>query len=132
MSPLKHGGQCAALCHETPAGLELDVSERIIRGVSMQPLLTGEFKLLAYLGDRPCTWHTSYQLSLRVYGRDDAAGRQLVWKYASTLRRKLAASQPCVIELCRRRGYSCQARVRVVAGEFDDHSAQLAQLAQHG
>jgi DNA-binding response OmpR family regulator len=129
MDPLKHRGQCAAVSYDAPAGLELDVSERIIRGVSMQPLLTGEFKLLAYLGDRPHTWHTSYQLSLRVYGREDAAGRQLVWKYASTLRRKLAASQPCVIELCRRRGYSCQARVRIVARESEDHPARSA---QHG
>ena len=93
--------------------LVLDTGERRIRGIEMPPLLSGEFKLLMYLGSRPCTWHSSYSLQVQVYQRDDAAGRQLVWKYASTLRQKLAAELPDLIELCRRRGYSCRSPVLV-------------------
>ncbi|MET0411048.1 MAG: helix-turn-helix domain-containing protein [Polyangiaceae bacterium] len=80
----------------------------------MPPLLTGELKLLSYLGGRACTWHSSYALSSRVYGRDDGSARQLVWKYASTLRKKLAKELPTLIELCHRRGYSCRQAVTTV------------------
>src|SRR5687767_4598494 len=48
--------------------LVLDTSERRIVGCDMQPLLTGELALLAYLGSRPYTWHTSHRLSQHVYG----------------------------------------------------------------
>ncbi len=94
-------------------GLQLDISERRIVGIEMPPLLTGELKLLSYLGHRPGSWHTSDELSLHVYGRSDAAARQLVWKYASTLRKKLVRELPALIELCHRRGYSCRDRVTV-------------------
>lgn len=95
--------------------LLLDPGERRIRDVEMQPLATGELKLLTYLGSCPGTWHTSGELALRVYARKDPAGRQLVWTYASSLRRKVARELPTLITLCRRRGYSCQEPVRVVA-----------------
>lgn len=94
--------------------LVLDVAERLIRGVAMPPLLTGELKLLCYLGLRPFTWHSSYVISVRVYEREDAAARQLVWKYASLLRKKLAPTLPELIELCRRRGYRCRATLTIV------------------
>jgi DNA-binding response OmpR family regulator len=103
---LSHPGECSPLI--------LDASERHIRGVDVPPLLKGEFKLLTYLGSRPCKWHTTRNLSLAVYERDDVAGKQLVWKYASTLRRKLSKELPTLIELCRKRGYSCR-RAIVVA-----------------
>lgn len=100
-------------------GFALDAGERRIVAIEMPPLLTGEFKLLSYLGSRPGTWHTSYSLAVRVYQRNDAAARQLVWKYASTLRKKLATSLPELIELCRRRGYRCRTPLTVVGGECD-------------
>ena len=99
--------------------LVLDASERRIRGIEMPPLLTGELKLLSYLGERACTWQSSYSLSSRVYGRDDGSARQLVWKYASTLRKKLAKELPTLIELCHRRGYSCRRTVTTVEPERD-------------
>jgi DNA-binding winged helix-turn-helix (wHTH) protein len=98
-----------------PLPLVLDGSERRIRGFDMLPLLRGELLLLRYLGGRPQTWHSSYSLAVRVYSREDATARQLVWKYASTLRKKLAVGAPGLIEVCRRRGYSC--RVPVVTVE---------------
>jgi hypothetical protein len=88
--------------------LLFDADERRIRGFDMAPLLSGEMALLCYLGRHPQTWHSSYQLCVHVYARDDAGARQLVWKYASTLRKKLARAAPELIEVCRRRGYSCR------------------------
>lgn len=104
--------------------LILDIGERRLQGVEMPPLLSGEFKLLSYLGSRPGIWHSSYELSVQVYQRDDAAGRQLVWKYASMLRKKLAGALPILIELCRRRGYCC--REPIVAMD----SEQLSELVR--
>jgi DNA-binding response OmpR family regulator len=106
--------------------LTLDESERRILGVTMPPLLTGEFKLLRYLGLHSRTWHSSYELSVSVYQREDAAARQLVWKYASTLRKKLALGLPELIELCRRRGYRCREHL-VIAGD-ERSAASSAQL----
>lgn len=94
--------------------------ERRIRDIEMPPLLTGELKLLAYLGSCPWTWHSSDDLALHVYARKDPAGRQLVWTYASSLRRKVARELPTLITLCRRRGYSCLEAVRVVTVEAPD------------
>lgn len=104
----------------------LDESERCIRGVVMPPLLMGEFKLLSYLGANSPTWYSSYKLSVFVYQRDDAAARQLVWKYASTLRKKLALVRPELIELCRRRGYRSRQRLRTVEGGGDSAFAEIA------
>jgi DNA-binding response OmpR family regulator len=100
--------------------LLLDPGERRILDVEMQPLATGELKLLIYLGSCPGTWHSSDELALRVYARKDPAGRQLVWTYASSLRRKVARELPTLITLCRRRGYSCLEPVRVVAVDAPD------------
>ena len=100
---------------EPASGLVLDSSERRLLGIEMPPLLTGEFRLLSFLGGSPRRWFSTYALSTRVYGRDDASARQLVWKYASTLRKKLANERPGLIELCRRRGYSCREAVTIVS-----------------
>jgi DNA-binding response OmpR family regulator len=100
--------------------LLLDTGERRIRDIEMPPLLTGELKLLTYLGSNPWTWHSTDDLAWAVYARKDPAGRQLVWTYASLLRRKIARELPHLIALCRRRGYSCQAPVRVVEGDAPD------------
>jgi hypothetical protein len=54
---------------------------------------------------------------VRVYQREDAAARQLVWKYASTLRKKLALGLPELIELCRRRGYRCRERLLILGDD---------------
>jgi len=62
--------------------------------------------LVRYLGSRPGTWHSSYKLALHVYQREDVCARQLVWKYMSTLRKKLAGAAPDLMAVCRRRGYS--------------------------
>jgi DNA-binding response OmpR family regulator len=83
----------------------------------MPPLLTGELKLLRYLGAHSQTWHSSHELSLSVYQRDDAAARQLVWKYASMLRKKLAPSLPELIEHCRRRGYRCREQLLIASAD---------------
>lgn len=92
----------------------LDRGQRRIRDIEMPALLTGELKLLAYLGSCPGTWHSSDDLAWEVYARKDPAGRQLVWTYASLLRRKVARQLPQLIALCRRRGYSCQETVKVL------------------
>lgn len=97
--------------------LTLDARSREISGVEMTPLLSGEFALLVYLGTQPFTWHSSRGLCIEVYRRRDEAARQLVWKYASTLRKKLASVAPALIGVCRRRGYSCRAQVVVVGSD---------------
>jgi DNA-binding response OmpR family regulator len=112
-----NAGEAVSVADASADHLVLDESERCIRGLVMTPLLGGEFKLLSYLGARSPTWHSSYELSVHVYHREDAAGRQLVWKYASTLRRKLVLAHPALIELCRRRGYRCRQHIVTVAGE---------------
>jgi DNA-binding response OmpR family regulator len=86
----------------------LDCGERKIEGIAMSPLLGGEFKLLKFLGTHSGKWHSCHVISVCVYGRDDLAAHQLVWKYVSTLRKKLAPALPDLIELCRRRGYRCR------------------------
>jgi DNA-binding response OmpR family regulator len=94
--------------------LVLVASERRLRGFEMTPLLSGELLLLRYLGSHPNTWHSSYRLSVQVYNRQDATGRQLVWKYASTLRKKLAAWAPGLIEMYRGRGYNCRMPIEML------------------
>jgi DNA-binding response OmpR family regulator len=93
----------------------LDADARCIRGIEMDPLLSGEFSLLAFLGSRPRVWHASRVLAASVYKRDDPAGVQLVWKYASTLRKKLRVALPGLLEVCRRRGYRCGIPLRIVS-----------------
>jgi DNA-binding response OmpR family regulator len=112
------GARVATDLNDSPEYLVLDESERCLLGVLMTPLLLGEFKLLSYLGERSPTWHSTYSLSVAVYQRTDATARQLVWKYASTLRKKLAATHPELIELCRRRGYRCRQHIRTSACEL--------------
>ena len=104
--------------HSRMIGCVLDVAEpapasavtprlapHILDGLS-----NGERGLLEFLAQRPGRWFSSFELAQQVYRRNDAAGRQLVWKYASTLRRKLDGSgQP--IRACRTRGYSCSTRI---------------------
>jgi DNA-binding response OmpR family regulator len=107
-----------------PIGSELlllDVGERRFRGVEMPPLLGGEFKLLMFLGCHSSQWHSSYALSVQVYGRQDARARQLVWTYASTLRSKLAIGLPTLIETCRKRGYRCRHPIVVVGNDMSCH-----------
>jgi DNA-binding response OmpR family regulator len=99
--------------------LVLDLRERRLRGVDMPQLLKGELLLLAFLGSRAFTWNPSQRLAALVYHREDRAGRQLVWKYASTLRKKLAPAAPGLIELCRLRGYRCRAQVAVLGLEVE-------------
>lgn len=88
-------------------GLVLNVRERVLAGVNMAPLLRGELELLAFLGGKSRRWFSSYELANYVYKRDDASARQLVWKYSSTLRRKLKTVGVEIFEVCRRRGYRC-------------------------
>jgi DNA-binding winged helix-turn-helix (wHTH) protein len=91
----------------------LEASSRRLVGVNAESLLSGEFALLAYLGASAQSWRSINRIAESVYGRTDPAARELVWKYASTLRRKLSASLPTLIETCRRRGYRCMAEVYV-------------------
>jgi DNA-binding response OmpR family regulator len=93
--------------------LLLDVSERRIQGVRMPALFTGEYRLLIHLGKHPGRWHSTRRLSMDVYQREDFSGRQLVWKYASTLRKKLKSELPELIQLCRRRGYACSVLIKL-------------------
>jgi DNA-binding response OmpR family regulator len=113
-------GRRAATLSNEPIGSELlllDIGERRFRGVEMEPLLGGELKLLMFLGCHSSQWHSSYALSVHVYGRQDARARQLVWTYTSTLRSKLAVALPTLIETCRRRGYRCRSPIVVVGNE---------------
>ncbi len=93
------------------ASLTLDASARVIVGLEMEPLVMGELRLLEFLGGCPRRWFSTQALATAVYGRSDAAGRQLVWKYASTLRRKLTRAGEQGFVVCRRRGYSFNKRV---------------------
>lgn len=116
-SPLPHFETVTSLV--SPAPLVLDLRERRLLGVEMPQLLKGELLLLAFLASRAFTWNPSQRLAALVYHREDPAGRQLVWKYASTLRKKLAPAAPGLIELCRLRGYRCRAQVSVRGVEVD-------------
>ena len=107
---------CGGRFAEPGSKLLLDASERRILGVEMAPLSSGEYALLVYLGARHKTWFTTTRLSAEVYGRNDPAGRELVWKYASTLRRKIAVGVPDLIHACRRRGYCCRRAVVMAPG----------------
>jgi hypothetical protein len=89
-------------------------------GVDMPRLLGGEFKLLVYLGRYSFEWHSCCRLCAEVYERDDAAARQLVWTYASTLRKKLAPALPALVETCRRLGYRCRSSITVVNEDASD------------
>jgi len=93
----------------------LNCSERKIEGIGMQPLLGGEFKLLKFLGSHSAKWHSCHVISINVFDRTDPAAHQLVWKYVSTLRKKLAPALPDLIELCRRRGYRCRVPIIIIA-----------------
>lgn len=112
--------------------IQLDANSRVLVGVSMPPLLTGELKLLRHIGSRPGIWHSARLLSQRVLERDDPAAIQLIWKYVSTLRSKVACAPLPLIETCRRRGYCCTAEVRVVRGDAGE--AELIQTTSrwHG
>ena len=99
-----------------PAFLWLDADERRLRGIDMKPLLTGESALLACLGSRPRVWHRSSNLAVSIFRRADRGGRQLVWKYASTLRMKLAPAMPELVIHCRRRGYCCLQPIILLPG----------------
>jgi DNA-binding response OmpR family regulator len=79
----------------------------------MAPLLRGEFKLLEFFGTHSGKWYSCQKLSVLVYDRDDPSARQLVWKYVSMLRKKLAPALPDLIEMCRRRGYRCRVPLSV-------------------
>ena len=107
------GSSAVPLC----STIMLDARRREISGLETVRLLSGEFALLAFLGTRPFTWHSSRGLCVNVYRRSDEAARQLVWKYTSTLRKKLAKVAPRVIDVCRRRGYSCRAQVVLVGAD---------------
>jgi DNA-binding response OmpR family regulator len=91
----------------------LDCSERTIEGLGMPPLLGGELKLLSFLGTHSGKWHSCHAISVNVYGREDPAAHQLVWKYVSMLRKKLAPALADPIELCRRRGYRCRIPITI-------------------
>ena len=52
--------------------------------------------------------HDAFAASDSHFGR-----RQLVWKYASTLRKKLENYLPDLIQRCRRRGYACSVLVKL-------------------
>jgi hypothetical protein len=91
--------------------LTLDERNRTLCGLPMESLSVGELRLLQFLSRQPQRWYSTRELSLRVYQRADAAGRMLVWKYASTLKKKVVAIPFPVIETCRRRGYRCLATI---------------------
>lgn len=114
--PRRPAPRCANSDGPTDGVLRLSERRRSLDGCTLSPLSNGEFSLLAFLGERPKLWFSSFQLARQVYGRTDAAGRQLVWKYASTLKKKLATSGQTLLVVSRNRGYACSARV-VVVGE---------------
>lgn len=96
---------CSGAFASLPLPLLLDHGARKLSGVDMPALLAGEFALLAFLGAHPRAWYKARALAESVYQRTDTAGSNLVWKYVSTLRRKLDGVYPGLIEVCRRRGY---------------------------
>jgi DNA-binding response OmpR family regulator len=116
MVGLWHDSDCHATSSEGDAMQDcyvLNCAERRLEGIGMPPLLGGELKLLRFLGTHSGKWHSCHAISVNVYDRDDPAAHQLVWKYVSTLRKKLAPGLPGMIELCRRRGYRCRVPITV-------------------
>jgi DNA-binding response OmpR family regulator len=101
------------------AELTLDCDARVVVELSMPALASGELRLLRYLGARPGHWFSSFQLALSVFQRSDAAARQLIWKYASTLRRKLLQAGEHSLQVSRSRGYSFAKRVICTLGELE-------------
>jgi hypothetical protein len=55
------------------------------------PLCSGEASLLRYLWLRRHGWTPTAQICREVFGRTDEAAAKLVWKYVSTLRKKLCS-----------------------------------------
>jgi DNA-binding response OmpR family regulator len=107
------GRVTSAELEATSKSFILNCTERTIEGIAMPPLLGGELKLLQFLGAHSARWHSCQMLSRLVYDRDDPTARQLVWKYVSMLRKKLAPSLPDLIEMCRRRGYRCRVPITI-------------------
>jgi hypothetical protein len=87
------------------SALVLDPVLRVFEGIDTQPLARGEVSMVLYLGSRVGVWHSSYKLAANVYQREDVCARQLVWKYMSTLRKKLGHNAVGLLSVCRRRGY---------------------------
>jgi hypothetical protein len=108
--------------------LVLDLAERRILASGAPPFLAGEILLLRYLGARPGLWHTTESLSERVYNRRDRGGRQLVWKYSSTLRQKIARFAPTLIRRCRRRGYCAESPIVVRDIDFDAVASEPSEV----
>jgi hypothetical protein len=100
---------------DSSAALILDSQLRTLRGYEMEPLVQGELVLLQFLGASALRWHSSYEIARQVYAREDAAARQLIWKYSSTARRKIRAAGLDVLQACRRRGYRCLCPILVEA-----------------
>jgi hypothetical protein len=93
--------------------LWLDQRNRRLMGVEAPLLAPGEMVLLRFLGMSPMRWYSCQELSKLVYERTDATAQQLVWKYASTLRKKLLAGGANVLEAGRGRGYRSTYRILV-------------------
>jgi hypothetical protein len=50
-----------------------------------------------------------------------------VWKYASTLRKKLLSDLPELIQLCRRRGYACSLLIKVSHPDDDEVTEEVCE-----
>jgi DNA-binding response OmpR family regulator len=79
-------------------------------------LTTGEWLLLRHLREFPERWQSVRQILRAAFGRDDPTGTELVWKYVSRLRRKLALI-PGAVESMPKRGYRLRPDLCVVLSE---------------
>jgi len=98
------------------AALTADFERRcLVTSGQCEDLSTGELEILRYLTRRQGQWVTTQAISRDVFRRSDPAALNLVWKYLSWLRRKLA-KHGCSLESARTKGY----RLRVFSGEPGD------------
>lgn len=76
-------------------------------------LSSGEWRIFGYLERAHGRWRSAYQVSREALSRYDPTGVPLVWKYVSTLKKKLSFV-PGVVESAPRRGYRLRPGLKVV------------------
>jgi len=87
------------------AGLSLDIEQAVLVTSSARlPIGNGELRLLRYLLERPRQWCSIGKICAEAFLRTDFAAHQLVWKYASVLRKKLSTERE-ILQNSRRLGY---------------------------
>jgi DNA-binding response OmpR family regulator len=86
-------------------GWSIETQQRLLTTpAGIAYLSSGEADIIRHLAGRRGIWTLAESMSQKLFNRTDRAGRELVWKYISDLRRRLG-SQKRLLESRRTRGY---------------------------